>query len=479
MTDTYKHGVYTSELPTALLGIRTCESAVPVFVGAAPFPNGGTVADLNSNSAVLGYNLSDYKAKHGYDSDFSKWGLCEAAHVQFDIYGIAPAVFVNVMDPATHKSEVEAEARTVEDDKVTVAQKWIFSVTVKDSTDTTTYVEGTDYTAAYDTGIITRLDTGSIGASETLHISYSYLDPSKITATDIIGQDLGDGARKGLWVIDEVFPKHGITPGFLVCPNWSQDASVAAAMGARVSSINGVFKAMALIDVPDTVTDFTAVNEAKTVTLSATNEHQIVFWPKVKYGDEEHWLSVHFAALAGSVDAEHDSIPYVSPSNKQLLITGTKGSIFLGRNQANDSLNKNGIVTVLNWGGSGWVLWGNRTAAYPVNTDPKDSFISIRRSFNWVGNTFVLTFQQKVDFPLNRRLVETVVNTGNIWLNGLVAKEIFLAGAFRFLSEENPSTDLMDGSIKIHIDLTPPSPARNIQGILEYDVSGLEILFGV
>ena len=123
MTDTYKHGVYTSELPTSLLGIVTCDSAVPVFVGAAPFPNGGTVADLNSNSAVLGYNLSDYKAKHGYDSDFSKWGLCEAAHVQFDIYGIAPAVFVNVMDPATHKSEVEAEARTVEDDKVTVARE--------------------------------------------------------------------------------------------------------------------------------------------------------------------------------------------------------------------------------------------------------------------------------------------------------------------------------------------------------------------
>ena len=57
-------------------------------------------------------------------------------------------------------------------------------------------------------------------------------------------------------------------------------------------------------------------------------------------------------------------------------------------------LNSQGVITALNWIG-GWRSWGNRTACYPANTDVKDMFISVRRMFDFIGNTIVLTVWQK------------------------------------------------------------------------------------
>ena len=39
---------------------------------------------------------------------------------------------------------------------------------------------------------------------------------------------------------------------------------------------------------------------------------------------------------------------------------------------------------------------------------------------------------------------------------------------------ENPVTDLMAGIVRIHIYMTPPSPAQEIDFTLEYDASYVE-----
>ena len=123
----------------------------------------------------------------------------------------------------------------------------------------------------------------------------------------------------------------------------------------------------------------------------------------------------------------------------------------------------------LNWIG-GWRAWGNRTGCYPAVTDPKDAFIPIRRMFDWVGNEFILTFWQKVDKPMTPRLVRTIVNSYNVRLNGLAAREFILNSHMEFLESENALTDLMDGILRFHIYLTPPPPAEQIVGILEFDL---------
>ena len=66
----------------------------------------------------------------------------------------------------------------------------------------------------------------------------------------------------------------------------------------------------------------------------------------------------------------------------------------------------------------------------------------------------------------------------NIWLNGLAARQYILGGRLEFLESENPATSLMDGVATFHLYMTPPSPNREIEFTLEYDVSYLETLFG-
>ena len=97
--------------------------------------------------------------------------------------------------------------------------------------------------------------------------------------------------------------------------------------------------------------------------------------------------------------------------------------------------------------------------------------------FNWIGNTLVQTFWQRIDFPLNKRQVQSIVDSANIWLNGLTARQYILGGRVEFNEEENPVTALMDGIATFHVYVTPPSPNREIEFVLEYDVNYLNSLF--
>lgn len=117
------------------------------------------------------------------------------------------------------------------------------------------------------------------------------------------------------------------------------------------------------------------------------------------------------------------------------------------------------------------------SAAYPGVTDIKEHQIPVRRMFTWIGNTLILTCWQFVSSPIRRRLIETVQDKVNYWLNGLVGRDFILAGRCEFEGADNPRLDLMDGIVRWHVYVTPPSAAREISFILEYDPAGLDNLF--
>ena len=73
-----------------------------------------------------------------------------------------------------------------------------------------------------------------------------------------------------------------------------------------------------------------------------------------------------------------------------------------------------GICTFLNFMGS-WTAWGNHTGCYPKSTDVKDYFIPISRMFDYVSNTLIKTFWSKLDKPMNRRLIDTIVDSASVW----------------------------------------------------------------
>ena len=78
---------------------------------------------------------------------------------------------------------------------------------------------------------------------------------------------------------------------------------------------------------------------------------------------------------------------------------------------------------------------------------------------------------------MTKRLVRTIVNSFNVRLNGLAAREFILGGRIEFLESENPLTDLIDGIMRFHIYVTPPPPAEQIVGILEFDPQYFATLF--
>jgi len=88
---------------------------------------------------------------------------------------------------ATHKKldvddfYVEAEEITLVSSAGTTANGFINNVIVTNAAATTTYTANTDYTYNSMTGLITRLSTGSIGATDDILVTYEYeTDQAKI-----------------------------------------------------------------------------------------------------------------------------------------------------------------------------------------------------------------------------------------------------------------------------------------------------------
>lgn len=477
----YKHGIYGQEVATSLVPMTETDSGLVVAFGTAPVHLANAPA---VNMPVLCYTYKEAVAAFGYDDDFGKYTLCEVMKSQYALFNMAPVVFVNVLDPAKHKATVTKAETPLSDGVAKVEDPVILStLKVLEAGGSTETKAGMDYTAAYDDEnklVITALESGALAGADKVYLTYDKIDPTAVTAADIIGGvDNVTGKNEGMELVEEVFPRFGLVPGILIAPKFSSDAAVAAVMKAKTTDINGHFRAIAIADIPsDTVKTYTAASEWKNRN-NFIDTSLIAAWPLVSLGGQKYHISTQLAGIMNKTDAAHDDIPYYSPSNKNLqadsAVLADGEEIFLSSAQA-AYLNGQGIVTALNFIG-GWKSWGNRTTAYPSNTDVKDNFIPIRRMFNWVLNTLVTTFWSKIDDPMNRRLIETIMDSANIWLNGLTAKGALLGGRVEFRSDENTTTDLMDGKIKFHVYMTPPSPAREIEFVQEYDPDYIATLF--
>jgi uncharacterized protein len=479
----YRHGIHTSERSTSVKSPVQVLSALTVAVGTAPIHL--ATEEITINKPVLAMSFDEAVRKLGYSENYSDFTLCEVMDTHFKLYNVSPVVFINVLDPQKHKTDVTDQSISVQNKKATINQEGVLldSLVVKASPGGTELAEGIDYTAAYDTNgkvVISAVNNGAITDSTTeLFVSYSYLDPSKVTDADVIGgYDAATGKSTGLELINAVFPTFRMVPGILIAPKFSKKTAVAAVMRAKVKNINGIFKAKAYIDMDTSVVNVYSKAVEYKNTNSLVDEYATVFWGDVKLGDKVYHLSSHAAALTAQTDEKNDGIPFVSPSNKSLIMDALLADgqeVALGQDQAT-FLNANGIVTALNFIG-GWKLWGNRTSVYPDNTDVKDSFIPVRRMFNWVGNTLILTFWVNVDDPTNDRLIDEFIDSSNVWMNGLAGRGATLGGRVEFRKEENPTTDLLNGKVKLHVFMAPPAPAEDIEFILEFDVSYLNGLF--
>jgi phage tail sheath protein FI len=491
----YNHGVKISEVPTSILPPVSVSAGIPFIVGTAPV-NMTDVTNVNKpvlcstyDEAVAAFGF--VPAKEDIASGLKKYeySLCEAIYSQFALFGVGPIIAVNVLDPSAHKSTASTTTVTLDSKSgsATIAETGIIPDSVTLTGSGSAYVKGTDYVLTFDSngGLVVTSKTNAEGeflctTGAPLTFAADKVDPTKVTADDVVGGVDVNGNKSGLELVSECFPRFRLVPGILIAPGYSSSPTVAAVLAAKAATINDLFSAISLVDVPtDTVTKYSDVAAWKN-NSNVTDPLQVACWPGLSLDGTYYNMSTQLAGLMGQVDGDNDDVPYVSPSNKNFQMTATvlaDGTEVWLPNDVGTYLNSQGIVTAINFIG-GWVCWGNRTAVYPGSTDVKDAFISVRRMFSWVGNTLVQTFWQRVDAPLNRRQIDTIVDSANIWLNGLTARQYILGGRVEFLESENPTTDLMDGIARFHVYVTPPSPNREIDFVLEYDPSYVETLFG-
>lgn len=476
----FPHGVSWADVPTSVIAPVKADVGVNVVFGAAPLhlnKNGKNYV----NKPRIYNRYEDAVAELGYSSDWDTYDLCEHMDAVFVEFGVFPVIYVAVNDPEAGATTLAPKTVTLANGQVDTGEELVaWTVEVKDDLGTTTYEEGVDYLLTLsktNTWIITRLATGTIPLpTSILTITGKIPSATALTAADIIGGiDINTGKATGLEVIEDVFQATGKIPGIIICPKFSSDPMVAAAMETKCENINGCFAATCLIDVPtDDITKAQDVNAWKNSNNIVFPRQQLLFGKPCLVGTTAKKV-FHFACQQGPLmqwtDAYRgDGLPYHSPSNKPLRMNSLQvddGSELNMHLVDANMLNSQGVVTALNWIG-GWRSWGNRTACYPSNSDVKDMFISVRRMFDYVGNTLVLTIWQKVDEPGNRRLIDSVVNSLQLWLDGLSNTEALLGARIEFRHDENPTTELLNGHYVFHIYLAVPTPAEWIDFRIEY-----------
>lgn len=470
------HGVSTEKKATSISTPVVAASGVHFVVGTAPVQMAGGKV----NEVIMAQNYAEAVQQMGYSDDWKKYGLCEEIYSAFQLYKIGPIFMVNVLDPKKHKTAVPKKSMKPEENQILLPLE-----AIADTIKITDKEKGTDFDVFYNDDNCVIEFLGETPQTEEVEVEYSEVDPSQITKDDIIGgYSIATHKTTGLELIDSCFPKYTTIPDIILCPNWSHDPEVAAVMAAKAENINGLFEAVAILDVDTTeesgATHYSEVPEWKKK-KNFMKEMEIVCFPKVALGDRIFNLSTQLAGSMSATDNDEDlggGTPCESASNKSLqadrMVTANGEEIVMDLQNAN-YLNENGVVTALNFY-NGFVSWGNYTACYPANTDPADYFYCINRMFRWVAKTTILSYWSYVDRKLTRRLIDAILQGVNDWLNGLTADEKILGGRVEMLEEENTTTDLMEGHVKFHVYLTPPSPLQQLDFVLEYDLSYLEAL---
>lgn len=404
MPANYLHGIETIEILKGPIPVREVKSAVVLLVGTAPVhltkPSDVSEADWYAQTVNTPVLVLDRDTGIKYFGDATPgYTIPYALDAIFDHGGTA-IIVVNVFDPTAHK------------------------------------------------------DTNN------------QPDPAKVLPSDIIGTyDSTTGKRTGLKIIDELYSRFGFTAKLMLVPVYCESSAVSAEMIALCET----HRAIALIDAPAGMTVQQAINARGTGGQLNTSAYRaVICYPHLKVWDtatNSERLEPMSQRLAGVIaKTDHEDGYWWSSSNREFLgIIGMERPITCSINDPNTEanlLNENGIVTVFNSFGTGYRVWGNRSAAWPTKTDPKN-FISVRRTADIIAESIEYSTMQWLDKPITV-VVDGVLSQVNAFIRTLIGRGALVDGKCYFLKDKNPSDQLALGHVTFTYEIMPPTPAERI-----------------
>ena len=472
----FTHGTYASEKESAIKGLVTVQNPV-VIVGTAPI-NMGDIKSVNKVELIQ--NAKDAVAKFGTSNYIEGLNITEAIYVALNVFGVTPIVCINVLDPAKHKTEETFDSVAVIDKKVTFDHVGILLDTLQvKNGETSAPIE--DFVAHFEEN--GKLTIELKEEITTIEGQYSYLDPSKVKDTDIIGSvDPSTMKSTGLECLKDLFTKYSMIPSYVITPGYNSN-ELRAVLDTKASLVGNKWKAMTIVDLPETTKYGEAITYKKE--NNWIDEDQIVCFGKVRFGGRYYNQSTFAALLSATVDKANDGIPYESPSNKNIKAEGISWEnggnyeeLSLSEEEAN-LLNENGICTIITRS-NGTVFWGNRTSVFQPggNTDPKDMWIPAKRMFKYLANIIMLNNEQEVDKPMTVSKIEAIKMNINRFLSSLVAQEKLLGASVDFVEENNSTQNLVNGILTWNINLGIVLPGETLKFVLEYDDEYLAAYFG-
>lgn len=458
MAANFLHGVETIEVKNGGVPITVVKSAVVGLVGIAPS------GPVNEPIQILS---SDDAAKFG--SALEGFTIPQALDAIFD-HGAGTVIAVNVLDPSVHCEQATDEVLefAAVNGRVNLAHPAVRELVLQSEDGQTTYAEGEDYTLSAVNGLVTRLASGRIMAGGRAKATYIYADPSKVKAGDIIGGVDVDGGRAGFAALESCYQLFGYDPKILIAPGFCTQLSVATEMVAQAEKL----QAVTLIDAPVGTTFDEAIagrGPAGTINFAFASQRAMLCFPHLKVYSAEKDADVlepFSQRLAGVMCVTDNEQGYwKSPSNEAIQgITGSElpltAKIDDAQSQVN-LLNEKGIVTVFNSYGSGWKVWGNRSSAYPTETD-WDTFVCVRRTKDIIDESIRYSSAQFIDRPIDQALIDTILESVNQFFRKLQGDGAIMGGQAWFDQARNPDTELKAGHLLIQYKFTPKPPLERL-----------------
>lgn len=292
---------------------------------------------------------------------------------------------------------------------------------------------------------------------------------ANVTAADIIGgYDAVADKYSGLAMAQTLYTLFGFRPKLIIAPGFSASVSVSTEMIAVAEKQ----KAIAIIDAPRGVTFQQAINgrgPSGTINFNTSSYRAYLCFPGVQVYDKVNdtnrieGLSSRVAGLICKTDLDEGY--WCSPSNHEIMgIVGMETPVTAAINDANTQanlLNEVGITTLFNSFGTGIRLWGNRTAAWPANSDPKN-FLNVRRTADIIHESIELATLQFIDKPINQAIIDSVRDTVNGFMRTLISRGAIIDGSCTFDKAKNPVTELAAGHITFSYEFMPPTPMERV-----------------
>jgi len=312
--------------------------------------------------------------------------------------------------------------------------------------------------------------------TEPIIISYKVPDMTQVSiscATDAFSS------------FESALSAFGFFPKILIAPGFSQELAVGREMVAVAEKI----RAMAYIDAPE------GLNPTEAVQFKSTNygDARAMFcYPKANIWDNAQgvyrfdWLSSRLAGLRAKTD--FDEGYWYSISNHIIQgITGMERVLDYNPSETSSELNyvnSMGVISVLNFLGSGYRSFGNRTCAFPFQTDPLNTFECWRRVGDIIEESITYFTMQFLDKPMFSRpenakseLILRVEESVNDFMRELKGRGALVEGFCVIKADENPVSNLANGQLAYHYEFTPAVPAERITYNAVANITALETVF--